>query len=145
MGASLWWRNPNFHWKVEPKTLESQIKCHTYRFLQCLISLSEKKNQINCVFHCFFCWIPYYTLGDPKGSPPLLTVTNHFVLVPSAQSQAAPAYRDYEKITEKPQRLWGTVIIGGALSLYLLLHSVLRQQGFCSSVLCTAICIAWWF
>lgn len=103
-----------YRWKVELKTLKSQIKCHTERFPQWLISLSEKKkNQTNCVFRCFFCWITCYALGDPKGSPPLLSVANHVVLVLSAQSQAAPAYREHEKITEKPQRLWGTVIVGG--------------------------------
>lgn len=49
-------------------------------------------------------------LTNPRGG-------NHFLLVPSAQPQAAPAYREHKRITEKPRCLWGSYRLGGIITL----------------------------
>lgn len=90
---------------MELKTLESHIKLHVVRFPQWLIN--QKINQINCVFLCFFRWIPCYAFGNPKGSPLLLTVAIHFILLPFVQSQDASTCHEYEEMITKTLQSMG--------------------------------------
>lgn len=53
---------------MEPKTLESQIKCHTERFPQWLISLSEKKSNKLC-FSLFLLLDPMLRSLQSQGEP----------------------------------------------------------------------------
>lgn len=133
-----------YRWKVEPKTLESQIKCHTDRFPQWLISLSVKKKSNKLCFSLFLLLDHMLCSGRSQGEPSTAVCrkprcSGALCSVPGC-SRLQRARKDNRK-TSMPV---GNSYRWGGLSLYLLLHSVLRQQGFCCSVLCTAICTAQW-
>lgn len=129
---------------MEPKTLESQIKCHTERFPQWLISLSEKKSNKLC-FSLFLLLDPVLRSLQSQGEPSTAVCRKPLCSGALCSVPGCSCLQRARKDNRKTSMPMGTSYRwGGGFSLYLSLHCVLRQQGFCCSVLCTAICIAWW-